>query len=182
MAELQTLERSAVPRPIPAFSDHGDEKHIELCGSAVHLKNCGVDAITCLNGVEFGVRKTVTGADGHEWQVWRGDDLFVKAQRQRTNAERVAWIDQMNSRIRCTYFSVDRQSMCCELALELLEITAAMNTEEPMSRRLRRNLKRKLSAMAVVQLSLVNRHVDMQSLREHLGQVGVVIHQTPHFY
>lgn len=178
MAELQTAERARPAHPIASYSDHGGQHHIELCGTEGHLKKCGVDAIACLNDVEFGVRKTVTGDDGHQWEVWRHDELFVEARRPRTDVERVEWIDRMNARVSSGYFSRDRQAMVCEIAFELYEMAASVASEKPMARSARRALKKKLVVIANVQMSLICPEVDMQDLRAQLGKVGLVVRQT----
>lgn len=181
MSELQTAERARPAHPIATYSDHGDQHHIELCGSMGHLKNCGlnIDAVPADRDSE--VRVTVTGSDGHAWAVWGTDPFGMKASRPRTDAERVEWIDRMNARISSGYFSRDRQSMVCEIAFELYEMADAVASEKPMARCARRALKKKLAVIARVQMSLICREIDMQDLRAQLGMVGMVVNQTAHF-
>lgn len=177
---MEVLDLPSASNTLDEFNlRQGNADYIELTGFRGFLRKVGINFGSALDAkVTFEQRATVSGSDGHAWEVW-GDDLFVHARRRRTAGERTRWIDQQNGTISTRYFSKDRQMMCLEIALEITDIVRQIDAALPMPRASRRLLKRRLAVFSAVQADICCRaDVDMAWMRERLASAGLFIAQA----
>lgn len=164
--------------PVSTYVDDGDRDNIQIHGSAAAITRQGVDIGIVFPGprtLENGLK--VLGADGHDWTVFGKEWYCLVAQRPRTEAEREAFIDRQNSRVSSGHFSLDRQSMCKQLAWELLAVGGELMGDKLPTRQTRRTMLKRIRAIARVQLALMYRDADMHGLRQQLADVGIHIAQ-----
>ena len=107
----------------------------------------------------------IVGEDGKRWTI-RPTLPLVVASRRRTAAEREEWIDNCNSRIVKSYFSVDRMRLCVRIAFEIHE-TMRLNKDSTRDRE-------RVKALTMIQnrLMLIP-NLDMREVRADLRALGV---------
>lgn len=168
------------PNPAPSSGDapaNDEESQIQHVGTATALILAGIPIDPDFGKRPYSQRITVVDADGRAWEVW-SDGFFAQARRTRTEAERLAWVDDSNARITSSFFSIDRQAMAARIAYEINLIASS-----PLPRSGRRAIKAKLAVFAAVQLELFGqRDVDMAALRARLAAVGLEIKQLPYMH
>ena len=156
------------------FFHYGDADAITMTATKAALRGAGipVDKQPCGDGY------TVVGADGHDWHITATDEIFWHAGRPRTEAERVAYIDILNSRFSYGWFSSDKQDVVCNIAVEMMAIA------EQLAKRPRRGgirkMRKRLLALGAAQWQLTRKsNVNMASVRADLAAVGLEVPQRP---
>lgn len=171
---MQQVAEAPCPAQRIVQFDTGDAQVSRVQGTRAALKISGIDV-----GEDFQLpceeagAASVVGADGFTWKVWGTDWFALQAERPRTDAERVQWIDHANARIFSSWFSADRVRMCRDIAHELYA-GSGFNPDRPLTRAARRDLKRELRAMAEALSGLCMKHgPGMAENRALLASAGI---------
>ena len=151
-----------------------DKWHIRCNVEHATLRGFNADGRTpdeLKNGVTF------MGDDGHEWTFY-SEPMHSCMERPRTPEERTARIDESNSGSCYGWFSADRVLACRTIAMEVWKLAYQMEPEKPMSRRYRRDLKKRLTAMAMLQKKMLHqRKLNMADVRAEAEAFGVTLVQ-----
>lgn len=141
------------------------------------LNQLGIDA-SSLPIEQEGARRDAVGNDGQIWHLTYYPPM-VHAFRERTPEETVRWADECNSRRICSYFTADRLQVCRLIAQDLIWAAWQMSPDHPMPRRARRNLKKRMNTLLLIQIELMGMalKVDMGDVRRRMAGAGMDVVQ-----
>lgn len=169
--------------PRTPYFDGGDADQVELVGTAAYLRAMGlpVDLPFAKRGADDAV--VIVGSDGYSWRVWSNDGFFVHAERARTEVERVKFVDGLNTRVQSSWFTQDRQDVVGEIAYALHKMASHLSGDRPVSRAVRRAMKKQLTIFSEVQMQLAySREVDMIGVRALLAEAGLEVKQRDYLH
>lgn len=163
-------DRARDDRPgVLDFAAHGDLDTVRIFASPGALEQRY--GIPTTRATPDGSR-TVCGSDGHTWTVSRTDAFFWTAERPRTDAERVQFIDQMNARDLASHMDEGRLALCLETVRELGRLIAGPRFDG-------RQQRMQGLAATLDYLMSTRTPVDMRMARAYLALDGLQVEPQP---
>lgn len=141
------------------------------CGSLGALEqDLGFDRAAMSDMAHDGII-AATAKDGHTWQIRKNMNLFV-AWRPETPQEIKAGQEAFERRSFSTFFTIERQRLCTDIAWATRILSMELKPDNPPSRAKRRQIKAHMHEFGTMLTELlINPRVEIKPIRERYLEI-----------
>ncbi|MDW5441974.1 hypothetical protein [Polaromonas sp. SM01] len=120
---------------------------------------------------------TVVEHEGRQWTLtpWQGGGGFARVSRALTAEEERLEEEDIARRTYVDFFGLDRLRLCRKISIEMMRVAGYLLPDNPPARAKRRELRKRLDKLAVIQFNLMQyRGTDAKEARNLLNEMGVI--------